>query len=42
MEALRRAEADPARAGRAARAIAEEFFRQRQVLAGLLRECGLT
>ncbi|EKO41203.1 MAG: hypothetical protein B193_0080 [Solidesulfovibrio magneticus str. Maddingley MBC34] len=41
MEALRRAEADPVKAGRAARAIAEEFFDSDKVLAGLLRECGL-
>ena len=41
MEALRRAEADPIRAGRAARAIAEEFFDSDKVLTGLLRQCGL-
>ena len=40
-EALARIEADPVRAGNAARAIAEEFFDSDKVLAGLLRQCGL-
>jgi hypothetical protein len=41
MEALRRVEADPVRAGDAARAIAEEHFDSDKVLTGLLRQCGL-
>jgi len=39
--ALARVEADPARAGNAARAIAEEYFDSDKVLTGLLRQCGL-
>ena len=41
MEALGRVEADPVRAGNAARAIAEEYFDSDKVLTGLLRQCGL-
>ena len=40
-QALRQVEADPERAGAAARAIAEEHFDSDKVLTGLLRECGL-
>ncbi len=39
--ALRAAEADPVRAGKAAREIAGDYFDSDKVLAGLLRECGL-
>ena len=39
--AIAQVEADPLRAGRAARAIAEEYFDSDKVLAGLLRQCGL-
>ena len=38
---LRAAEADPVRAGKAAREIAGDYFDSDKVLAGLLRECGL-
>jgi hypothetical protein len=41
MESLSRVEADPVRAGRAARAIAEEYFDSDKVLSALLRQCGL-
>ena len=41
VEAIGRVEADPLRAGQAARALAEEFFDSDKVLTGLLRECGL-
>ncbi len=40
--AIRAVEADPLRAGNAARAIAEDHFDSDKVLTGLLRECGLT
>jgi hypothetical protein len=39
--AIRAADADPVRAGAAARAIAETYFDSDKVLAGLLSECGL-
>jgi hypothetical protein len=39
--AIAQVEADPLRAGRAARAIAEEYFDSDKVLSGLLRQCGL-
>jgi len=40
-EALRTVEADPIRAGKAAREIAGDYFDSDKVLTGLLRECGL-
>lgn len=40
-QALRAAEADPVRAGNAAREIAAEYFDSDKVLTGLLRTCGL-
>lgn len=39
--AIRTIEADPLRAGNAARAMAETYFDSDKVLSGLLRECGL-
>jgi hypothetical protein len=39
--AIRAAQADPVRAGTAARALAETYFDSDKVLTGLLRECGL-
>ncbi|OLN26649.1 hypothetical protein DVDV_2563 [Desulfovibrio sp. DV] len=41
VDALRRVEAEPQRAGDAARAIAEDYFDSDKVLTGLLRQCGL-